>query len=136
MNPRTLLSWLIFSHKFSPEFGLYLVWCHVMPGDSLAFLPIILAWNRGKIVFWIDFYVKTISFPSLGTGLPRQGKQFYSSNVYSYNVVYPEIMVMVDFSLYQKFSYSIAETRQYIIAFFNSVNSRSTNFWDTFNLAI
>ena len=51
----------------------------------------------------------------------RGGRQYFSSSV---SVVYPELIVMVDYSLYQKFRYSLSATHQYVISYFNTVNFR------------
>ena len=39
-------------------------------------------------------------------------------------MVYPELIVMVDYSLYQKFGFSLSATHQYVISYFNTVNFR------------
>ena len=56
----------------------------------------------------------------LNQTLPRQGRQ--SSSLGSTR--YPEVVVMVDYSLYVKFQYNMAVTRQYVISHFNTVNFR------------
>ena len=57
---------------------------------------------------------------SLNVSLARQGRQ----QQYRVSKVYPEILVMVDFSLYERLSYSLADTQNYVISYFNTVNSR------------
>ena len=36
--------------------------------------------------------------------------------------VYPEVLVVVDYTFYKKFHYNLAATQQYIISYFNAVN--------------
>ena len=50
----------------------------------------------------------------------RQARQQY----YSVTKVYPEILVMVDYSLYQRLQYSLSDTQNYVISYFNTVNFR------------
>ena len=49
----------------------------------------------------------------------RQARQYYSVTK-----VYPEILVMVDYSLYQRLQYSLSDTQNYVISYFNTVNFR------------
>lgn len=57
---------------------------------------------------------------SLPAGQARQARQQY----YSVSKVYPEILVMVDYSLYQRLGYSLSDTQNYVISYFNTVNFR------------
>ena len=51
--------------------------------------------------------------------LPRRARQYGASST-----VWPEVLVMVDYSIFQSFGRSTAATRQYVIQFFNAVNFR------------
>ena len=57
---------------------------------------------------------------SLTGGRARQARQQH----FSVSKVFPEILVMVDFSLYQRLHYSLSDTQNYVISYFNTVNSR------------
>ena len=51
-----------------------------------------------------------------GKALSRSGK------------VYPEILVLVDYTLFRKFGFNVAEARKYVISYFNAVNMRFKTF--------
>ena len=51
-----------------------------------------------------------------GKALSRNGK------------VYPEILVVVDYTLFKKFGFNVAEARKYVISYFNAVNMRFSTF--------
>ena len=51
-----------------------------------------------------------------GKALSRNGK------------VHPEILVVVDYTLFRKFGFNVAEARKYIISYFNAVNMRFSSF--------
>ena len=55
---------------------------------------------------------------SLNVTRGREGRQYNSGTVY------PEILIVVDYSLHERFDFSLAATRSYVISYFNTVNFR------------